>query len=417
MFAAIALTLGLAQAAPLLRVDRPIKDSYIVQLKDSFRSADVEFHIKSMASALGEELFNTSTIVPYLFLAEHGFPAYSAKLSISALAYILAQEDVALVEEDMVVETLQASGLCQSAPGGNSQTGATWGIARTTNCKGKAGCSTSTVCTTGNCPYYYSPGKLDGTGVSVYVIDTGVYCSNDDFTKKTVGSCTCGFNAYGNCNSNDNDANGHGTHCASTVGGQTYGVAKGANIISVKVLSDQGSGTNTDVINGVNFAASDGKNKPSIASMSLGGGASTALDNAVNACTNAGTLVVVAAGNDNLNACNYSPARATGALTVGATANTDARSSFSNFGNCLQIFAPGSSITAAWITSKTSTNTISGTSMACPHVAGIAAKVLSVNSKLSPTELRTNILDAGTANTITNPGTNSPNLMAYAVCV
>ena len=175
-----------------------------------------------------------------------------------------------------------------------------------------------------------------------------------------------------------NDCNGHGTHVAGTTGGTTYGVAKGVTIHPVRVLGCTGSGPTSGVIAGVDWVTANSPS-PAVANMSLGGGVSTALDNAVTNSVNSGVSYAVAAGNSNANACNSSPARAAAANTVGATTSSDARSSFSNFGTCVDIFAPGSSITSAWSTSNTATNTISGTSMASPHVAGAIALYLQTN--------------------------------------
>ncbi|OXK50102.1 hypothetical protein CDL38_02815 [Escherichia coli] len=184
----------------------------------------------------------------------------------------------------------------------------------------------------------------------------------------------------------------------------------------MKVLSASGSGTTAGVIAGVNYVTNNKTaGVPSVGSMSLGGGASPTLDQAVTNSIAAGTVYAIAAGNDNSNACNYSPARVQTAVTVGATTNTDARSSFSNIGTCVDIFAPGSSITSDWIgSSNTATNTISGTSMATPHVAGILALHLSVSTTLNPAASKAWVVSTATPNKVTNPGTGSPNLLAYS---
>ena len=225
----------------------------------------------------------------------------------------------------------------------------------------------------------------DGEDVYIYVIDTGIQITHDDFKPNRA---VWGYNAVSG--STNTDLNGHGTHVASTSGGNHWGFAKNATLVAVKVLGDNGSGTNAGVIDGVNWAASQAqarKPKPSVGNMSLGGGLSTALDTAVNAAVNAGLIMVVAAGNDNRDCSLYSPARAANAITVGATTQgitpdgqqIDTRASFSNFGSCVDIFAPGQLITAAWIGSDSATRTISGTSMASPHVAGIAAVLVGQN--------------------------------------
>ena len=204
-----------------------------------------------------------------------------------------------------------------------------------------------------------------GADVTAYIIDTGILISHNDFG----GRASWGTNTSGGQNT---DCNGHGTHVAGTVGGATYGVAKGVALVAVKVLNCAGSGTTTSVVGGVNWVANNHASK-SVANMSLGGGASRAIDDAVKAASS-GVTFVVAAGNSGANACNYSPARVPEAITVGATTSSDARASYSNYGSCVDIFAPGSSITSAWKNSNTATKSISGTSMAAPHVTGAIAR-------------------------------------------
>jgi subtilisin family serine protease len=200
------------------------------------------------------------------------------------------------------------------------------------------------------------------------------------------------------------------------VGGSTYGVAKGVKLVAVRVLGCNGSGTNSGVIAGIDWVAANATG-PSVANLSLGGGASSAVDTAVANAVSRGVVMVVAAGNDSSNACNYSPARAPSAITVGATTNTDARASYSNFGSCLDIFAPGSNITSAWYTSNTATSTISGTSMASPHVAGVVALIRSAQPTLKPAEVATVLTRSATPNKVTSAGTGSPNLLAYSLPV
>jgi subtilisin family serine protease len=199
---------------------------------------------------------------------------------------------------------------------------------------------------------------------------------------------------------------------AGTVGGSQYGVAKAVRLIGVRVLNCSGSGTTAQVVAGINWVTAN-RVLPAVANMSLGGGISTSIDNAVNNSINAGVTYAVAAGNESTNACNRSPARVAAAITVGATSRTDARASFSNFGTCLDIFAPGVGITSSWRTSNTATNTISGTSMATPHVAGAAAIVLSAHPTFTPAQVRTALVNNATANVVTNPGTGSPNRLLF----
>ena len=255
-----------------------------------------------------------------------------------------------------------------------------------------------------NSTYNY---QSTGSGVRVYVIDTGIRYAHADFGGRAV----FGFDAFGG---NGNDGNGHGTHVAGTVGGNAYGVAKGATLVAVRVLDNNGSGTTSTVVAGIDWVARNKGSQPAVINMSLGGGASTSIDNAVQNAINAGVTVVVAAGNESANACNYSPARATNAITVGSTTSTDTRSSFSNFGSCLDVFAPGSSITSAWHTSNTAVNTISGTSMASPHVAGVAALYLAANPSATPSQVASALKTAATANVVGSAGSGSPNLLLYS---
>jgi subtilisin family serine protease len=244
------------------------------------------------------------------------------------------------------------------------------------------------------------------SNVTAYIIDTGIRFSHTTFG----GRATSGFDAVDGGSADD--CNGHGTHVAGTVGGSQYGVAKGVRLVAVRVLNCSGSGTTAGVVAGINWVTQNAI-KPAVANMSLGGGASTTLDNAVNNSINSGVTYAIAAGNSNANACNASPARVGAAITVGSTTINDARSSFSNIGTCLDIFAPGSSITSSWFTSNTATNTISGTSMATPHVTGAAALVLSVNPGWSPSQVRNQLVNVATTNVITNVGSGSPNRLLF----
>ena len=224
-----------------------------------------------------------------------------------------------------------------------------------------------------------------GSTVDAYIFDTGIKLDHTEFT----GRLDTGYNSV-NIGASRNDANGHGTHVAGTVGGKTYGVAKQIKLIPVKVLGDNGSGTNAGVIAGVDWAVGHHVvNKPAVGNMSLGGGASQASDDAVRRAINDGIVMCVAAGNSNVDAINSSPARTPEAITVGATTSADARASFSNYGSVVDIFAPGFEITSAWITSSTAINTISGTSMACPHVAGVAALYLENNLGTTTAQIET----------------------------
>jgi subtilisin family serine protease len=246
-----------------------------------------------------------------------------------------------------------------------------------------------------------------GAGVFAYVIDTGILTAHTQFGGRAANV----FDAFGG---NGQDCNGHGTHVSGTIGGSTYGVAKSVNLRGVRVLNCSGSGSTSGVIAGVDFVRTNHSN-PAVANMSLGGGISSALDTAVNNLSNSGVAIAVAAGNSNTNACNSSPARAANAITVGATTTTDARASFSNFGTCLDIFAPGQGILSAYATSTTATATLSGTSMASPHVAGVAALYKQVNPSASSTTVRNAIVNGATTNVVTNAGTGSPNRLLYSL--
>lgn len=246
-----------------------------------------------------------------------------------------------------------------------------------------------------------------GTGVRAYIIDTGIRTTHTQFG----GRASNVFDAFGG---NGQDCHGHGTHVAGTVGGSTYGVAKNVMLRGVRVLNCSGSGSNSGVIAGVDWVRNNHV-APAVANMSLGGGISSALDTAVNNLHNANVTIAVAAGNSNTNACNSSPARAANAITVGSTTTTDARSSFSNFGTCLDLFAPGSGIQSAWVTSDTATATLSGTSMASPHVAGVAALYKQANPTASSTTIRNAIVNNATTNVVGNPGTGSPNRLLYSL--
>ena len=250
-----------------------------------------------------------------------------------------------------------------------------------------------------------------GSGVKAYIIDTGIRKSHTEFGGRAIDGTDRVDGSLPTA-----DCNGHGTHVAGTVGGTTYGVAKQATLVAVRVLDCNGSGTTSGVIAGVDLVTSNhAAGQPATANMSLGGSASTSLDNAVNNSINDGVTYAIAAGNSNANACNYSPARVAAAITVGSTTSSDARSSFSNYGTCLDLFAPGSSITSAWHTSDTVTNTISGTSMATPHVAGVAALYLQGNPSAAPSTVRDAIVGSATSGVLTGVGSGSPNLLLYSL--
>ena len=248
-----------------------------------------------------------------------------------------------------------------------------------------------------------------GLNVNAFIIDTGIQPDHVEFT----GRLLLGYDVVADSNGTS-DCNGHGTHVAGTVGGTTWGAAKAVALIPVRVLDCAGSGSLSGVIAGIDWVAGSDL-RPAVANMSLGGGKSTAVNAAVANAVNKGVTMVVAAGNSNADACRYSPASEPSAITVGATTSSDARASYSNYGSCLDIFAPGSAITSAWITTTTATNTISGTSMASPHVAGVAALALAENPLTSPAAVASFLIANATSNKLSSVGTGSPNLLVYSL--
>lgn len=248
----------------------------------------------------------------------------------------------------------------------------------------------------------------DGSGVTAYIIDTGILTTHEEFS---VNRASIGYDAVSD-GQNGVDCNGHGTHVAGTVGGVNYGVAKNVNLVAVRVLDCKGSGTVSGVISGIDWVTKN-RNSPSVANMSLGGGASTSLDTAVSNSIKSGIAYVVAAGNSGQNACNYSPARVAAAVTVGATDVTDTRPSWSNYGRCLDLFSPGASITSSWIGSNSAINTISGTSMAAPHVTGVVALILQTTSSVTPKDVAIILINNSTGNVVKAPGANSPNRLLF----
>jgi aqualysin 1 len=282
-----------------------------------------------------------------------------------------------------------------TADGSGSQTGATWGIDRIDQRARPV-----------DGVYNYG---ADGSGVTAYIIDTGIRTTHSEFG----GRASSGYTAINDGNGT-NDCNGHGTHVAGTVGGSTYGVAQNVTLVAVRVLGCSGSGSTSGVIAGIDWVtANHAAGVTAVANMSLGGGASLALDDAIARSVSDGVTYAVAAGNDNANACNYSPARAASAITVGSTTSSDAKSSFSNYGTCVDINAPGSSITSAWSTSDGALNTISGTSMASPHVAGAAAAYLSANSGASPSQVANALTSNATSGVLSGIGNGTPDRLLF----
>jgi subtilisin family serine protease len=318
----------------------------------------------------------------------HALRGFSLRLPAAAVAVLQRDPRIASIEEDVPVSI------------DTTQSGATWGIDRVDQ---------RNLPLSGTFTY-----TATGAGVKAYIIDTGIRFTHTQFGGRAirgVDEVTSGGSA--------SDCNGHGTHVAGTVGGSTYGVAKGVTLVAVRVLNCNGSGTTSGVIAGVDWVTGNhAAGQPAVANMSLGGGASSALDNAVRNSIADGVGYAIAAGNGNVfgiaqNACNSSPARVAEAMTVSATDRNDRKASWANYGTCVDWFAPGVSITSSWYSSDTATNTISGTSMATPHTTGVAALYLQGHPTSSPATVRSALFNATTKNVVVSPGSGSPNALLF----
>jgi len=384
--------LTIASAAPLLNAHAPgrIPDKYMVVLQRSTSIAERDAHINQIRQRMNSRVTEVQEEIINVF-AIGNVIGYSSSLSKATLFEELSNPLVRHVEADQVVSLNSDDQVI-------TQTGATWGITRV---------SQRALQLDGKYSYYSS----SGYGIDAYVIDTGIYLNHSEFE----GRAMLGKNFINE--EAANDLNGHGTHVSGTIGGKTYGVAKKVTLIAVKVLNGAGSGSWIGVIGGVDWVTSNFKlrARKAVANMSLGGGITITVDEAVEQSIAAGITYAIAAGNSNANACNYSPARVRTALTVGATTNTDTRATYSNYGVCVDIFAPGTSVLSSWIGSITATNVISGTSMAAPHVAGVCALHLGHDIQLSdPNEVEIFILQAATEDIVKSPGAGSPNLLLYS---
>ncbi|KAH8801025.1 peptidase S8/S53 domain-containing protein [Hyaloscypha sp. PMI_1271] len=381
--AALAPVFGAPATAPHhLKIRNPqaedvVPDSYIVVYNSNVDAATIASHVASVSSMLSRR--DLSGIGATYDMDE--LKGYQVVADEAAIAEIAASPEVAYIEKDAKV---YANAL-------TSQTGATYGLGRISH---RSQDSTT---------YIYDSSV--GSGTTVYVVDTGIYTAHSQFG----GRATFGANYISG--SPNTDENGHGTHCSGTIAGSTYGVAKKANLVAVKVLDKSGSGTTSGVISGIQWVGNNA-NTNSVLSMSLGGTYSSALNSAVKSTVGKGVTVVVAAGNDDDDAGNYSPASEPTAITVGAIDADDNRASFSNYGSLVDVFAAGVNVLSSWIGSTTATNTISGTSMATPHIAGLAAYLIALEGITTPAAVQSRIKALATSGKIID-AESANNLIGY----
>jgi cerevisin len=425
-------------AAPILSSSNAeaIPNSYIVKFKKHVTPSAAEEHHawvqqvhtgrasersdlrKRSQFPLADEVFRG---LKHTFHIGEDFLGYSGHFDDSTIEKVRRHPDVEYVERDSIVHTMsmQEAPAAEVTCDSEIEKQSPWGLARISHRK---------ALNFGTFNKYLFAAE-GGEGVDAYVVDTGTNIEHVDFEGRAKWGKTIPLGDA------DIDGNGHGTHCSGTIAGKKYGVAKKANVRAVKVLRSNGSGTMADVVAGVEWAAKShveqvkaakaGKRKGfkgSVANMSLGGGKTRALDDTVNAAVRVGIHFAVAAGNDNADACNFSPAGAERAITVGASDLQDTRAYFSNYGKCTDIFAPGLSILSTWIGSKHATNTISGTSMASPHVCGLLAYYLSLQpsedseyslAPITPEKLKSNMIEIATEDALADMPVGTPNKLAW----
>lgn len=389
-------------AALAVAYSQVVPYEFVVEFTTAATTADIATHMASVVASGSKVLFN------YNIGAFRGYSVripHGTQVSEPLVSFLYAAE-VSYFEANQIYKTnAPAKKPVNSSRVGadcNLQEEATWGLVRTAEAE---------LNIDGLYPWSTD---ADGAGVFAYVIDTGIYLENDEFNRQAIW----GYDAVDEPSA-ETDTNGHGTHVAGTIMSKNYGLAKAATSVAVRVLGSDGSGTTAGVIAGINFVATDGRGKKALANMSLGGGYSAALNNAVKNAVAAGITFIVAAGNEAQDACNVSPASEPSAITVACSNSNDAFCSFSNYGSCTDIIAPGQSITSTWIGSPYAINTISGTSMSSPHVAGVVAKILSASSTtLTPEQVRTalaQLAGQGFISGVKQPAT-TPNALVHYPC-